>query len=278
MRILGIEASGLVASTALWEDGVILAEYTINNRLTHSQTLLPMIEAMLRTSGEPLEKTSAIAVSRGPGSFTGLRIGAATGKGLALALDIPVIGVSSLKALAENERDAEDVIVPIMDARRGQVYCYAELLGQELLEEQAMAVENLVALLSEEILQSCPGKSVLFLGDGVPVYRERILALADFPCRFAAANQQRQRGASVAQLGARLYESWLREKELSPEQVKEMGADRISEAGLFTDTVMNSDELVPVYLRKPQAEQERDAGLLEDPGQKSLRKIARGDK
>ena len=119
MKILGIEASGLVASTALWEDGVLRAEYTVNNKLTHSQTLLPMTEDMLNREGTALSELDAIAVSAGPGSFTGLRIGAATAKGLALALDLPVISVSSLRALRENLAETDGVIVPIMDARRG---------------------------------------------------------------------------------------------------------------------------------------------------------------
>ena len=281
MKILGIEASGLVASAALWEDGVLKSEYTINNRLTHSQTLLPMVAEMMRMSEEKLEEIDAIAASAGPGSFTGLRIGAATAKGLALALDIPVISLSSLRALAENEADAADtLIVPIMDARRGQVYCGAWQNGMEVLSERACGIEELLETLEQIMVGQADGEknggSVLFLGDGVPVHRELIGQKAGFSYHFAAANNQRQRAASLAQLGAAVYASWLSAHGLSDAEAGTYGADRLSEMGVFDGQVMNSDEFVPVYLRKPQAEREKDAGLLEDPGARSLRKLRRG--
>ena len=310
MKILGIEASGLVASAALWEDGVLKAEYTVNNKLTHSQTLLPMIGEMLRISGEALESVDAVAASAGPGSFTGLRIGAATAKGLALAMNIPIISLSSLRALAENEADAAGMlVVPIMDARRGQVYCGAWRDGMEVLPERACAIEELLEALAtvmgpdEAVMETgeektgtdreaaktevAAGKTeiaasgagtgiVLFLGDGVPVHRELIGQQARFPYRFAAANNQRQRAASVAQLGAAVYANWLAAQGLTAEEVRSQGADQIAQAGLFCGQVMNSDEFVPVYLRKPQAEREKDAGLLEDPGERSLKKLRRG--
>ena len=276
MKILGIEASGLVASAALWEDGALKAEYTVNNRLTHSQTLLPMIAEIMRISEEKPEGIDAVAVSAGPGSFTGLRIGAATAKGLALAVNVPVISLSSLRALAENEADAEDMlIVPIMDARRGQVYCGAWKNGREVLSERACGIEELLTELAL-IADGKTSRGVLFLGDGVPVHRELIERTTDFPYRFAAANNQRQRASSAAQLGAAVYAEWLSAHGLSAEEAKKRGADKLSETGLFDGQVMNSDEFVPVYLRKPQAEREKDAGLLEDPGARSLRKLRRG--
>lgn len=281
MKILGIEASGLVASTALWEDGVLRAEYTVNNKLTHSQTLLPMTEDMLNREGTALSELDAIAVSAGPGSFTGLRIGAATAKGLALALDLPVISVSSLRALRENLAETDGVIVPIMDARRGQVYCGAWQGEQALFSEQALPVEELLALLGQSLQQGpeeLKGCCVTFLGDGVPPYREKIEAGADFRIRFASGANGRQRAASTAQLGGRLYAEWLSECGLSAREAKALGALELERRGLFTETVMLSDRLTPSYLRKPQAEREKEAGLLEDAGQKSLRKIARGDK
>lgn len=280
MRILAIEASGLVASGAVLEDGLLRAEYTICNRLTHSQTLLPMVESLLKLSDTPMESLAAIAVSAGPGSFTGLRIGAATAKGLALALDLPIISVSSLKALAENEADAAEraIIVPMMDARREQVYCAAYCGENELIPESAKAVSELLAQLSalcrEEQYRERP---VLFLGDGVPVHRALIAEQADFPYRFAGANNSRQRAASVAQCGARLFLDWLQKTGLSAEDLKKMGADAASSKKLFSGGVMNADEFVPRYLRKPQAEREKDAGLLEDPGERSLKKLARGE-
>ena len=122
MTILAIESSSLVASVAITEDDVMIAEYTIDYKKTHSQTLLPMIDEMCRMTDFQLEKIDAIAVSAGPGSFTGLRIGSATAKGLGLALKKPLIHVPTVEAMAYNFYDTEKYIVPIMDARRNQVY------------------------------------------------------------------------------------------------------------------------------------------------------------
>ena len=122
MRILAIESSSLVASVAIVEDGVTLAEYTANFKMTHSQTLLPMIDSMVSLFDIDLSTIDAIAVSGGPGSFTGLRIGSATAKGLGLALDKPLIHVPTLDGTAYNLYGAKGLICPIMDARRNQVY------------------------------------------------------------------------------------------------------------------------------------------------------------
>ena len=102
MKILGIDSSGLVAGVAIEEDGKLISEYMIRNKLTHSQTLLPMIDEMMQTSKTSKEEIEAIAISEGPGSFTGLRIGSATAKGLDYGLGLPVIPVSSLLGLAFN--------------------------------------------------------------------------------------------------------------------------------------------------------------------------------
>ena len=273
MKILAIEASGLVASVAVTEDDMLKAEFTVNNKLTHSQTLLPMLKEMLHISGESLDDIDAIAVSAGPGSFTGLRIGAATAKGLALAKDIPIIKISSLEALMyELASDSHDVICPIMDARRGQVYCAAWRDGEKLIPEKACAIEELLAEL-ENI-----GRDIVFSGDGVPVYSKMIesgFQSKEIRIFFADSPNNRQRAASVAALGMKKYREWLENNGLDSGTIKKNGAGSIS---CFDDTVMNSDDFVPEYLRKPQAEREKDAGLLEDPGLKSLRKIANGAK
>ena len=122
MRILGIESSSLVASVAIVTDDVVTAEYTVNLKKTHSQTLLPMIDQMMGMLEEELATVDAIAVSGGPGSFTGLRIGSATGKGLGLALRKPLIHVPTMDAMAYNLYGTSSLICPIMDARRNQVY------------------------------------------------------------------------------------------------------------------------------------------------------------
>ena len=122
MKILGIDSSGIVASAAIADEKNIIAEFTINNKQTHSQTLLPMIDMVVKMSGVQLEEIDAIAVAAGPGSFTGLRIGSSTAKGLALALNKPIVSVPTLDGLAYRLAISEGIICPIMDARRNQVY------------------------------------------------------------------------------------------------------------------------------------------------------------
>ena len=127
MRILAIDSSGLVATVAVVEQdekavGKTVAEYTINYKKTHSQTLLPMLDEIVRMTELELGSVDAIAVAGGPGSFTGLRIGSATAKGLGLALEKPLIHVPTVDALAYNLCYTDQIVYPIMDARRNQVY------------------------------------------------------------------------------------------------------------------------------------------------------------
>ena len=122
MKILAIESSGQVASAAILADDKILAEYTTNFKITHSQTLMPMISEICKMTETDLNTLDAVAISGGPGSFTGLRIGSATGKALAMAIDKPVVHVPTLDAMAYNFWGSSGLIVPIMDARRSQVY------------------------------------------------------------------------------------------------------------------------------------------------------------
>ena len=117
MKILGIESSSLVASVAIVTDGLLAAEYTVNHKKTHSQTLLLMLDEIVRMTEQELETIDAVAVSGGPGSFTGLRIGAATAKGLGLALQKPLIHVPTVDAMAYNLYGCPDLICPIMDAK-----------------------------------------------------------------------------------------------------------------------------------------------------------------
>lgn len=226
MRILGIESSSMVASVAVVTDGVTTAEYTVNFKKTHSQTLLPMIDEVARMLELELSSVDAIAVSGGPGSFTGLRIGSATAKGLGLALDKPLIHVPTVDAMAYNLYGAAALICPIMDARRNQVYTGLYHFAQEfeIVKPQcAMDVAELAGKLNER------GEAVIFLGDGVPVYEQRLRELLTVPCAFAPAHVNRQRAASVAALGAVYY------------------------AAGRTET---AEEHAPDYLRKAQAERE----------------------
>lgn len=122
MKIIALDSSGLVASVALLEDDILVAEYTTNFKKTHSQTLLPMLDEIVKMTEWNAAEVDAIAVAGGPGSFTGLRIGSATAKGLGLAWKKPVISVPTVDALAYNLYGTESYICPLMDARRNQVY------------------------------------------------------------------------------------------------------------------------------------------------------------
>ena len=203
MKILGMDSSGMVASVAVVEDGITKAEYTINNKKTHSQTLLPMLDEVSKLLEEELNDIDAIAVAAGPGSFTGLRIGSATVKGLAMAWNKPVIAVETVNALAYNMWGSSYVVCPLMDARRNQTYTGLF----EFTEEGDTCVMNAVlpqcAVPLEEIIDKVNelGKVVVFLGDGVPVFKEQIERDCKVPFMFAPANMNRQRAASVAALG-----------------------------------------------------------------------------
>ncbi len=262
MLILGIDSSGHTASCALFSDGVVLSEYSTNIGLTHSQTLLPMVAEIFSRTGRAVKELDAIAVSAGPGSFTGLRIGASTAKGLALGYGIPLIEVSTLEALARNVSDlsspalsahislsgADDTesgktsehgndspdslfVHPIMDARRNQVYTAAFLNGKLTGEEEAIGVNELASHINAS------GGRHLFLGDAVPVYKDFLAEHLTVPYSFAGPQNLLQRASSVAIIGAEKLEKG--------------------------ETVSGQDFRLS-YIRKPQAEREREeAGLRE---------------
>lgn len=233
MKILAIDSSGLVASVALVEDDILRAEYIMNDKKTHSQTLLPMLEGLKEMIGLELDTVDAIAIAAGPGSFTGLRIGSATAKGLGLALDKPLVEVPTLEALAYNLYGTDKLVCPMMDARRSQVYTglyeykrQGEGYGLCPLREQCV-VE--VA----RIVDDCNslGREVIFLGDGVPVYEMQIRERITVPYSLAPAHVNRQRAGSVAALGA-VYAA--------------------------RGQTVSAAQHQPIYLRKSQAERERE--------------------
>lgn len=227
MLILGIESSALVASLAFLRDETVIMEYTGNDKKTHSQTLMPMLEQMVSLSQIELSEIDAIAISHGPGSFTGLRIGAATAKGLGFALNKPVIGVPTLLAMAMNVMGGDYLIAPIMDARRNQVYngLYRMENGEWIVvkDQRAMDVEDLILELN------AMGKEVIFLGDGVEPYKGVLIEKLTVKHQFAPPNLSRQRAANVAWLGKKMLE----QGDCKPFELE--------------------------YLRKSQAERERDA-------------------
>lgn len=228
MKILALDSSGLVASVALLENDNLVAEFTINNKKTHSQTLLPMLDEVVKAAGIELDTVDAIAIAAGPGSFTGLRIGAATVKGLSLALDKPIIPVPTLEGLAYNFWGSDRLICPIMDARRNQVYTglyrfdkTGNLVTE--MEQIPMDVNELIDLLLEK------DEEVQFTGDGIQVYGSLILSKMKHAC-LAPAHLNKQRAGSVAYAGACRYAH---------------------------EQYINGDDFAPEYLRMSQAERER---------------------
>lgn len=228
MKILALDSSGLVASAAIVENDVTIAEYTINHKKTHSQTLLPMLDEIKRMTELELSTIDAIAIACGPGSFTGLRIGSATAKGLGLALDIPIIPVPTVDSLAYNLYGSQKLICPLMDARRNQVYTGLYTFEGEklvtLAEQCAVDISEIIDKINET------GKEVIFLGDGVSVYEEKIKELMQVKFYMAPACCNRQRAACVASLGEKLYR---------------------------LGVVQSAAEHAPDYLRLSQAERER---------------------
>lgn len=211
MRILALDSSGLVAGVAVLEsenekkDAQTIAEYTVNYKKTHSQTLLPMLDEIVKMTELDLDTIDAIAIASGPGSFTGLRIGSATAKGLGLALKKPLVEVPTLEGLAYNLCGTEGLICPIMDARRGQVYTgiytCADNAFKVVEEQMAVPIEELAERLKKY------NQKVTFLGDGVPVFQERLEKelLTDVKIQFAPAHMNRQRVAAVGALGMTYY-------------------------------------------------------------------------
>lgn len=201
MKILALDSSGLVASVAVMQDDTLQAEYTVNYKKTHSQTLLPMLDEVAKMTELDLNTIDAIAISGGPGSFTGLRIGSATAKGLGLALKKPLIHIPTVDALAFNLYGVEKLICPIMDARRNQVYTGLYRFEDDRfcveMEQTPMAVEELAKKVNER------NEPVIFLGDGVPVYQSLLEQLLTVAHQYAPAHSNRQRAASVAALGMR---------------------------------------------------------------------------
>lgn len=229
MRILALDSSGLVASVALLDDNGLIAEYTVNYKKTHSQTLLPMLDEIVKMTETDLKKVDAIAVSGGPGSFTGLRIGAATAKGLGLALDKPLIHVPTVDAMAYRLYGYDGLICPIMDARRSQVYTgiyrFANGIFQVIEPQMAVKVAELTKKLDAYHSRVC------FLGDGVEAYADQIDELLETEHQYAPAHLNRQSAASVGRLAMEYYK----------EGKTESAADH-----------------KPEYLRKSQAERERE--------------------
>ncbi len=238
MKILAIDTSGLVATVAITDGDLLKAQFSIQHKTTHSEILMPMLKDMTDKIGLDLSTIDAIAVAKGPGSFTGLRIGSATAKGLALALDKPIIPIPTVDGLAYNLYGNEKIICPMMDARRNQVYTgiytfvpspteeknFEQGFDMRVIKKQyAASVDDVIAELNSI------GKSVVLLGDGVPIYHDKLEQGLKVPFTVAPLHMNRQSAASLAALALKY------------------AAD-----GRF----VSSDEFAPDYLRLSQAERE----------------------
>lgn len=228
MLILALESSAKAASVALMEDENLIAQYSQCSGLTHSRTLLPMLEDMLKNTEKKIADVDLIAVAHGPGSFTGIRIGVSTVKGLAWAAQKSCVGVSTLEAMAWHGASSGGLICPVMDARRSQVYNALfeiddDARPKRLTEDRAIALSEL-----EQELRA-DGREPLLVGDGAKLTYD-YLTQAGLACRIAPANlvYQSAWGVGMAALD------------------KKPG---------------NADDLLPVYLRLSQAERERQERL-----------------
>jgi len=209
MKILGLDSSGLVAGIAIVEDDLLLAEYNVNYKKTHSQTLLPMLDEVRKMIELDMESIDAIAIASGPGSFTGLRIGSATAKGLGMALDKPLVEVPTLEGLAYNLWGTDSLVCPLIDARRNQVYTgiyeFTDTNEMKTIEPQTAMDISVIIEKVNAIGLATSGRRVIFLGDGVPVYRDVLAEYMQIPYSFAPAGKNRQCASSIATLGSIYY-------------------------------------------------------------------------
>lgn len=233
MKIIAIDSSGLVASVAIVEDEILVGEYNLQYKKTHSQTLLPMLAELKKMVELDLGTIDAIALAAGPGSFTGLRIGSATAKGLGLAMDVPLIEIPTLDGLACNLYGSEKLICPIMDARRNQVYTgIYEFLKTRVVpfSYRLSRILPQCAVSIDEIVDRCNGygREVIFLGDGVPVFANRLSERMKVPYSFAPAHMNRQRAAAFGVLAFEYFREgkYVPAKEHAPEYLRLSQAER----------------------------------------------------
>jgi tRNA threonylcarbamoyladenosine biosynthesis protein TsaB len=222
MNFLGIDTSTKTCSIAVTKDDSLVTEMTLCNNLSHSRKLLSLIDDTLEKAGIDIDKIDGIAVSTGPGSFTGLRIGIGTVKGLCMAASKPIVGVSTLEVLSYPVPDHSALICPLLDARKKEVYTS---LFQYKNNRLTRLAEDMVVS-PFEILKRIDEKTI-FLGEGAEVYRELIIEKLSDLAVFLPQFFNQPRGASVAAIGLKKYQ----EGEL-----------------------LSLQDLKPVYIRRPEAE------------------------
>ncbi len=230
MLILALDSTALAASVALCEDEALLAEFTVNTGHTHSETLLPMVEAALAVAGRTVDDIDLFACTAGPGSFTGVRIGAATIKGLAFGRGKPCVGVSTLESLAHNALPQTGIICPAMNARREQVYnalfASAGTALDRLCPDRALAISDL----GQELAGQYPNRPLFLVGDGAQLVLDRLGETLGERLQMLPERLLHQSGYNTAQLAYRSYRN-----------------------GEYTTDAA----LAPVYLRPSQAERMR---------------------
>lgn len=231
MLIYAMDTSGPTAGVALVMDGAIRYEATAKNKMTHSESIMPLTEEAFLHAGLTLEQVDLFSVTVGPGSFTGVRIGVTAVKAMAHAMNKPIVGVDALEALARGISLFDGVLCPIQDARAGQVYGAAFEGGKlnRLLPDEPLKLEDYL----KKVSVIAGERKLILSGDGVPVHRERISALIGERAVFAPPECLFLRPAAVACL-----------------------------AGEKPDTAVDYKTLKPLYLRAPQAERQRN--LLEN--------------
>ena len=223
MKILSVDSSSVSASVAITENGATLAESFINNGLTHSQTLMPMVEKALKDSGVSIKDIDLFAITNGPGSFTGVRIGIASVKGMADALNKKCMAISTLEVIAEPLKNEDCIACAVMDARCNQVYTAIFENGKRLCEDKAVLIDELGVELKTY------NKKVVFIGDGSVLCYEKLkdvvtdISVADENIRYIHASS-----------------------------IGRLAEDKIENG----EEPIDSAKLVPYYLRLPQAERE----------------------
>jgi len=225
MNILAIDTSGPVAGCCVTADGKVRHLIAMEHGLTHSQTIMTAVDQALEASSMSCADIDLYAVVAGPGSFTGVRLGVCAAKGFAHAAQKPCVAVHALEALAMNMAGFDGVVCPILDARRGQVYCAAFDMSSgmpvRVMEDDAIALEEFLDRLPRD-------KRLAFVGDGVGVNSAKLHAILGDRAFIPPANLTSLRADAVCLLAERMQDKWV-----------------------------EAHELVPVYLRKPQAERER---------------------
>lgn len=227
MKILAMDTSAKVTSVAVSSENKILAEFNIDTQLTHSQALMPMVEAALSVAAIDLKDIDCFAITTGPGSFTGLRIGMGAIKGLAFALNKPCVSVSTLHALALNLSGVDGIVCAVMDARCNQVYtAIFDSDGDKvtrLCEDKAVTIDELLELLK------LYEKRIFFVGDGYDLCYNKVNGSGTLNVKPTYYANRFQKAANVCHIGAGEF---------------------------LKGNVISADLLVPMYLRMPQAERE----------------------